>query len=365
MVETVDWRTADPARVLHQVVQHWATGRLVVLPTEATYEASGSALVSAAVRQLGALVPPDETPALALASAAETFDWLPWLRGAARRCLRRLPPSQWRLQGSPGLAFGLLPRLPEEAQAVLAPDRHVTLRWPDLPLWWQALRMLQGPVASVPLERAGTAEQAAAALGTRDALVVDAGPCAGNLATLVRVTGQRWQVRQAGSLSAEQVAEAALCRIVFVCTGNTCRSPLAEALCIRLLTERLGCAPGELRQRGFLVQSAGLAAMIGDEAAADAVTTAQELGGDLARHRSQPLTYELFAQADFVFAMTSSHLAALQGVRVPGGGRAALLSPTGDDVVDPLGSERAVYQTCAREILEHLRQRLPEIVQAS
>ena len=57
---------------------------------------------------------------------------------------------------------------------------------------------------------------------------------------------------------------------VFVCTGNTCRSPLAEGLCKKLLAERLGCPAEELPQRGFLVISAGIAAMMGGEAAAEA-----------------------------------------------------------------------------------------------
>ena len=45
--------------------------------------------------------------------------------------------------------------------------------------------------------------------------------------------------------------------VLFVCTGNTCRSPLAEALCKRMLADRLGCEPGELEARGFVVRSGG------------------------------------------------------------------------------------------------------------
>jgi protein-tyrosine phosphatase len=180
----------------------------------------------------------------------------------------------------------------------------------------------------------------------------------------VRVAGRKWEVRREGCVPAEALAEATVCRILFICTGNTCRSPLAQALCVRLLAERLGCAAHELNRRGFLVQSAGLAAMMGEGATAEAVATAQEMGGDLNQHRSQPLTYEMLTQADFVFTMTASHLYALRAAGLDHVVPPQLLSPEGADVADPLGGERAVYQACAHEILAHLQQRLPAILQS-
>src|SRR6516165_10637865 len=104
------------------------------------------------------------------------------------------------------------------------------------------------------------------------------------------------------------MAENFNCHILFVCTGNTCRSPLAQALCARLLADRLGCEPADLPARGFFVQSAGLAAMIGAEATPEAAAIAREHGADLSGHKSQPLTLDLLAQTDLLFAMTEAHL---------------------------------------------------------
>jgi L-threonylcarbamoyladenylate synthase len=361
MSDFVDWRTSNPDAVLSQVAEAWAAGRLVVLPTEATYEASASALLPEAVQRLQARAP-TEQPAIVLSSLAEVHDWLPLLDGPGGRLVRRLPAALWQLEANAGLPYGLWVRLPEAVQTLLAPDQFLRLRWPELPLWWAAVRRQHGPIASLTLP-ATTASQAKE-LMPADALIVDAGPTP--LAappTVIRVAGKEWQVRRAGCLSEEALREAGLCRILFVCTGNTCRSPLAAALCQRLLADELGCAPAELKQRGFLVQSAGLAAMMGDEASPEAVVTAQYLGADLSQHQSQPLTHELLAQADHVLAMTASHLAALQfaghGIAVT----PQLLSPEGHDVVDPLGNVQEVYQACASEILGHLRQRLPAFLQ--
>src|SRR5437868_15463122 len=86
--------------------------------------------------------------------------------------------------------------------------------------------------------------------------------------------------------------------VVFLCTGNTCRSPLAEVLCKKRLAESLNCAPQELPTRGFLVCSAGLSAFPGDSAAGFSQDLARAYGMDLGGHFSQPLLPELAARAN-------------------------------------------------------------------
>jgi protein-tyrosine phosphatase len=150
--------------------------------------------------------------------------------------------------------------------------------------------------------------------------------------------------------------------ILFVCTGNTCRSPLAQGLCARLLADRIGCEPADLPARGFFVQSAGLAAMIGAEATAEAVVVGRELGVDLSGHKSQPLTLELLAQADFLFAMTQAHLQMLTSLDLPDGPILALLSGQGEDIADPIGCSPEIYRECARQIRQHLEDRVTELL---
>ena len=142
--------------------------------------------------------------------------------------------------------------------------------------------------------------------------------------------------------------------ILFVCTGNTCRSPLAEALCKRMLADRLGCSPAELPSRGYVVRSAGVAALPGDVASGLAAVVGQEFGADLSEHRSRPLNSELLAEATDVVAMTRSHALAVT-MRYPGAGPTPTLFCGDDpDLDDPIGGELEVYRNCARTIERHL-----------
>jgi protein-tyrosine phosphatase len=135
--------------------------------------------------------------------------------------------------------------------------------------------------------------------------------------------------------------------LVFVCTGNTCRSPLAEALARR-----------ELERRGWRhveVVSAGLAADDGYPASRNAVAVAERSGLELGRHRSRALTPELVEWADLVLAMSPSHVHALE--RGGAGDKVALLGDfaageggEGSAVRDPFGGDEEAYEATLREL---------------
>jgi protein-tyrosine phosphatase len=134
---------------------------------------------------------------------------------------------------------------------------------------------------------------------------------------------------------------------------------MAAGILRKLLAEKLNVSPDELTDKGFHVASAGVSAFDGAAASGSAITVMETRGIDITGHRSKLLTVEQINRADYIYAMTPSHLDSILMLAPDAADRVRLLSD--EPIEDPVGAGEDVYRRCADHIESALRQRLEEV----
>jgi protein-tyrosine phosphatase len=369
----IDIRSAEDSRdVVHRAVQALAEGKLVVLPTETVYALAASALNEDAIQQLLAVkqrTGGDKPLTLAVKSADDALDYLPRMNRLALRLARRCWPGPVTLVCRDNHPESLVKQLPLSVQQAVAPDGLVGLRVPGHDTFLDVLRMLAGPVAMTSANRTGepepySAQQVVSALGEQVDLVLDDGRSRfGQASSVVKVDEQGFEVLRSGVVSEQTLRRLSGLSLLFVCTGNTCRSPMAEALCRKILADRLGCKPDyhELEEKGVIVMSAGLSAYMGGRPSPEAVDVMRSMNVDLSQHESQPLTVQLIRHADVIWTMTRSHRQAILAQWPEAANRCELLCMDLRDIPDPIGGPVELYQRCAEQIKAELEGRLKQL----
>jgi len=368
VIKVIPGHTCD--QVVARAAPLLADGGLVAFPTETVYGVGASAAHPEAVQRLRQIKnrPTDQPFTVHIGSRDEAELFVPELSTMARRMMQK---------GWPGPLTLVLPvanvsqaeaarRLPEGQHTVVYHQGTVGLRCPDNPLAQQVLSQAGAPVVAASANLAGhapprTADEVLAELDGKIDLLIDAGPTRyAKPSTIVRLNYHGYKVLRQGVYDERAVKRLTTLNLLFVCTGNTCRSPMAEGMCRELLSRKLGCGPEQLGDHGYTVASAGTIGFDGGSASANAVAACRRRGVDIANHITQPLTVELISQADYIFTMCDHHTDTVVSV-VPSASERTERLDQAADIADPMGADETVYEKCAQRIYQVLEARLEEL----
>ncbi len=359
----------DRPAAVARAVQALQDGLLIGLPTETVYGVAGLLTHNRAVEKLRQLVGVQGHPVWVphLAGPQEACDYVADIPVLARRLMRKLWPGPVSLQLPVSSADirGLETRLGKRTASEAVSGGRLTLRCPDNDM---ARAILAGAGAPVAVIGAGTSravfevDDIPASIGGHLALVVDDGRTRYHKpSTVVGIHEKGLVIAREGVIAERLIRSMADQVILFVCSGNTCRSPLAAGITTKLIAARLGVAADELSTRGVRVESAGLYATADLPATAEAVQVARELGADISRHRSRRLTDDLLRRADVIYTMTNAHRRDMLSRSSAAGDKIFLLDPEGD-IADPIGGDVDRYRQTAQRLEAILRRRLGEMI---
>lgn len=149
-------------------------------------------------------------------------------------------------------------------------------------------------------------------------------------------------------------------KILFVCTGNTCRSPMAEGILKSMAKER---------NLDIKVGSAGVSVLPGDRAARNAIKTMADLGLDISKHSSSQMNYELAEEFDLILTMSNSHrdiiLSEFPQTREKTFTLMDYAYGNNGNVIDPFGGSLDMYEKTRDEIYEALEKILMKIIDSN
>lgn len=259
--------------------------------------------------------------------------------------------------------------LPRESWTNIYHQRAVGLRCPDHPLAQRLLAEVDGPVLAASANVPGgamplDAPDALKSVGESAAMVLDGGAARyGKPSTMVRVrlngATPQVSVEQAGVYDERFIRKLLRWTMLLVCSGNTCRSPMAEGLARTLIAQQRGLSVADLETAGVRVLSAGVFAHPGSSASDEAVEAMKRMNVDISRHRSRMLTTEMIHEADVVYCMTRNHLEAVLDM-VPSARDKVFLLDANGDIEDPVGAGLTLYLRVAERIRRQLEQRIKE-----
>jgi protein-tyrosine-phosphatase/tRNA A37 threonylcarbamoyladenosine synthetase subunit TsaC/SUA5/YrdC len=373
MAKILDWRRSDdPRDVVHLAVQALVEGHVVAAPTASSYVYLASGLQADAVDQLhrqASLL--TENPISIIPRVPdEVLDFIPSLGSGSRRLVRKAWPGPLVLQSKNADEYSSLRCLPGTVYDRIQNDQGEVRLWiPDHEVLHYITRLVSGPVVVALASRGdkpGNIARSVAELPSGfSVLSIDAGTIeeAGE-PTVVAVEGSRGQVLREGLLSESQLRQLSQYLVLFVCTGNTCRSPMAAALMRKKIQDKFK-SEFDAQASPIVVASAGVSAFGGDPASHGALEAIRGYGCSLDQHQSTQLNSRLVEQSDLILAMGQRHRSVIIAQWPESAPKVHLIAADGSEISDPFGGPLDVYQRCAEQLDRHTSYWLDHVDTAS
>ncbi len=364
----IDSARPEPAN-LAQAARLIDDGNLVAIPTETVYGIAARA-EKETLEKLSQLKnrQPDKFYTVHIGSKTKVHDYVPHIGLLGEKLIDRFWP------GPLTIVFTLnkddlriqREKLDESLFSILYPTNTIGIRCVSDPIGAGILDICSCPVV-VPsanvsgLPPATDAKTVLKAFDGQIPMIVDGGPCEYRKnSTVITIEKGSVSILREGVLSNQAIKDASTIQILIVCTGNTCRSPMAEGMFKKELSENFGCGIDELPEKGYKIISAGTMGASGWPASEEAINACADMQIDIRRHRNQPLTNTLIRQSDLIFAMSRAHWQAVVGLCPEKTDRCMLLGD--DEIPDPIGQNRRVYRKCADVIYQAVRKKWKEVI---
>lgn len=353
-------------RLISPAIRAIQAGGIVAFPTETVYGLGVLATDAQAVQRLRVLKDRPRLPfTVHLSTPAEIRWYVKEVPVLARSLVQKAWPGPVTILLQTGNGFPKRTLRDENLFRRVAPEGVVGLRCPDNPIAQILLGKPDKPVLATSANLAGRSpatccREIIEQLDGKIDVLIDAGPTRYRKAsTIVSFHRDGHEVIREGVYDAETIARLTSRRILFVCTGNTCRSPMAAALARKMLAEQIGCNEDELEKFGQEILSAGTIAIPGSEASENAAKVVARMGGRLEKHLARKLTTQLINSADVIFCMGRSHVDEVVRKAPAAAGKTFLLDYSGD-IEDPIGGDFQTYLRVAKRIERNLKKRIKE-----
>ena len=359
MTKILDWKKSeDPRDIVHLAVQALAEGHVVALPSNYSYLLVASGLRPKAVEQLykNAKRSAGNNVSLMVRSADETLDYFPDLSAAARRLAKKAWPGPVILNIPDSQASSVLRCLDiQVCEKMRDAENRIQVWQPEHIVLEHVCRLLSGPLVCCPARDAkgSLVEMVELLIPDESTLAVDDGPVAHyGEPSIVVIDGNTGRLTRKGLVDEAWLRQISQWTVLFVCTGNTCRSPMAQAMMEKKIADKFGKLSPDGKSPIISI-SAGVSAYGGDTASHGALAAIKQYGSSLVRHQSTQLNESLVDQADLILAMGQRHRHVLVSQWPSIASKVHLISPDGGEISDPFGGPLEIYQKCAQQLDEH------------